>query len=84
MNKLKLIILGLAVIIGVHVSASTPIPSRTMLTTTGIKQVAANEAYIQVNPLDLVARPNFYMNKYVKVRAKFDKFSTLVTPKTGH
>ena len=77
MNKIKLMILALAVIIGVHVSASTPIPSRTMLTSTGIRQVAATEAYTQVNPLDLVARPNFYMNKYVKIRAKFDKFSTL-------
>ncbi len=77
MNKIKLIILGLVVIVGIHASASTPIPTRTLLTQTGIKQVSTNNAYVQVNPLDLVARPNFYLNKYVKVRAKFDKFSTL-------
>ena len=77
MNKIKLTILALAVIIGVHVSASTPIPSRTMINQGGIRQVAVTEAYTQVSPLDLVARPNFYMNKYVKIRAKFDKFSTL-------
>lgn len=36
-----------------------------------------HKTYQCVNPLDLVARPNFYLNKYVKVKAKFDKFSTL-------
>ena len=30
-----------------------------------------------VNPLNLVARPNSYLNKTVKITAKFDKFSTL-------
>lgn len=29
------------------------------------------------NPLDIVARPNFYLNKNVRIKAKFDKFSTL-------
>lgn len=35
------------------------------------------KAYILANPLDMVAAPNRYLNKYVKIRAKFDKFSTL-------
>ncbi len=34
-------------------------------------------AYSAVNPLDIVARPNFYLNKNVKISGKFDKFSTL-------
>ena len=34
-------------------------------------------AYAIVNPLDVVARPNFYLNKNIKVTGKFDKFSTL-------
>ncbi len=34
-------------------------------------------AYAAVNPLDIVARPNFYLNKNVKISGKFDKFSTL-------
>ena len=38
---------------------------------------AASKTYIQANPLDMVAAPNRYLNKNVKIRAKFDKFSTL-------
>lgn len=34
-------------------------------------------AYAMVNPLDVVAKPNFYFNKNIKVVGKFDKFSTL-------
>ena len=34
-------------------------------------------AYAVANPLDMVASPARYLNKNVKVRAKFDKFSTL-------
>lgn len=37
----------------------------------------AEKSYMSVNPLDMVASPNRYLNKNVKVRAKFDKFSTL-------
>ncbi len=33
--------------------------------------------YQQVNALDVVARPGFYLNKFVTVKGKFDKFSTL-------
>jgi hypothetical protein len=33
--------------------------------------------YQVVNALDIVARPNFYFNKNVTIKAKFDKFSTL-------
>lgn len=33
--------------------------------------------YLEVKPLDMVNNPSFYLNKYVKIRAKFDKFSTL-------
>ncbi len=37
----------------------------------------ATKNYLQVNPLDMVNNPSFYLNKYVKVKGKFDKFSTL-------
>lgn len=33
--------------------------------------------YTPVKPLDLVAHPNAFVNKRVKIRAKFDKFSSL-------
>ena len=46
-----------------------------------IKPVAAKtcdvSAYQQTDPLDLVARPQNYMNKKIKISAKFDKFSTI-------
>ena len=34
-------------------------------------------AYVSVKPLEVVASPNKYLNKQVKFRAVFDKFSTL-------
>ena len=54
--------------IAVTAPANTPIQSNNTL--------LVNDC-ITVNPLDLVARPNFYLNKNVKIKAKFDKFSTL-------
>jgi len=40
--------------------------------------VNINEANYQlVSPLDLVKSPNLYLNKDIKFKAKFDKFSTL-------
>lgn len=38
---------------------------------------ASTRNYMQVQPLELVNNPPFYLNKYVKIKAKFDKFSTL-------
>lgn len=75
-NKIKSLILILAVATGLNVYAVTQqIPSRTIVTANGVQQ--ADCAYALVNPLDVVARPNFYLNKNIKIKAKFDKFSTL-------
>ena len=73
MKKIKALILILAVTLGLNVYAAT---------TTHIynnnHQIASTEkTYLTVNPLDIVTRPNFYLNKNVKIRAKFDKFATL-------
>ena len=38
---------------------------------------AQTYTYTSVKPLDLVAHPNAFVNKRVKIRAKFDKFSSL-------
>lgn len=38
---------------------------------------AQNYTYVPVKPLDLVAHPNAFLNKRVKIQAKFDKFSSL-------
>lgn len=75
MNKFKSIIFTLAILTGLTIPtiavttpANTPLQSNNTL--------LVNDC-ITVNPLDLVARPNFYLNKNVKIKAKFDKFSTL-------
>lgn len=74
MNKIKNIFLALIVVAGLGVCAQQ-LPTHT--TVTGVQQAAVQQPAILVNPLDLVARPNFYLNKNVKIKAKFDKFSTL-------
>lgn len=33
--------------------------------------------YTNVNPLDIVANPSKYLHRNIKIKAKFDKFSTL-------
>lgn len=35
------------------------------------------KTYLTVNALDMVNNPSFYLNKNVKLKGKFDKFSTL-------
>lgn len=77
-NKIKSLILILAITLGVNVFAATS-NNYTLVSTSTTTQIqnSAVKSYITVNPLDLVARPNFYLNKNVKIRAKFDKFATL-------
>ncbi|MDR1167566.1 MAG: hypothetical protein LBK53_01565 [Heliobacteriaceae bacterium] len=43
----------------------------------GLNTYAQPDIVPYAKSLDMVAKPNFYLNKTVKVRAKFDKFSTL-------
>ncbi len=74
MDKIKILILVLAVTFGVNVYNSHEISYAAVNTPV---QTGQNVNYIQVNPIDVVARPNFYMNKNIKIKAKFDKFSTL-------
>lgn len=77
MNKFKGLLLIIVIAAGLNVQAVTQAPVNKTLVNieSPIQQQTKN--YQCVNPLDLVARPNFYLNKYVKVKAKFDKFSTL-------
>ena len=72
MNKIKTFILILAVAAGLNVYASTQtLPSRTIVNTAGVQQTSAPTVYALVNPLDVVARPNFFLNKNIKIKAKF-------------
>lgn len=78
MNKFRNIILAVIIAVGLSTYAVTQqIPSKEVTLPNQTVQQSVQNGYNSVNPLDLVARPNFYLNKYVKIRAKFDKFSTL-------
>lgn len=77
MKKFKGLLLLLVLAIGLNVNAVTQTPvQKTPLNLENPIQTQTRN-YLSVNPLDLVKRPDFYLNKYVKVKAKFDKFSTL-------
>ena len=75
MNKIKTLILILAITAGINVFAATS--GYTVVNASGVQTQSTSKTYVTVNPLDIVARPNFYLNKNVKIKAKFDKFSTL-------
>ncbi|MBP3924340.1 hypothetical protein J6E39_03770 [bacterium] len=66
--------------------ANTAIPAKTLQAAQtaaqkgAIKPVAAQapyQIYTSVNPLDVVNAPDRYLNKNIKIKAKFDKFATL-------
>lgn len=42
-----------------------------------VAATSPQKTYLTVNPLDVVARPSFYLNKDIKIKGKFDKFSIL-------
>lgn len=59
---------------GNRVEAAAPVntPQKAVVT-----NPSSSKNYLMVSPLEIVARPKFYLGKNVKFRAKFDKFSTL-------
>ena len=75
MKKLHILVLAAALIIGAGVSTQF-INSQT-LAVPAYTTTAPQVRYIDVNPLSVVSNPYQYLNKYIRIRAKFDKFSTL-------
>lgn len=75
MNRAKLFLVVLVMALGLNMSAFAPAQTTNLENPVAVQQT--EKTYMQVNALDMVARPNFYLNKNVKLRAKFDKFSTL-------
>ena len=70
MNKLKIVILIAVLSTGINygkIEAQSLVPQ----TTQSVAQ------YINVNPLSIVASPYRYLNKSVRIKGKFDKFSTI-------
>lgn len=75
MKKLQIITLGLLISLGlgIGINGAYTQAATTVISTPSMPQVQ----YIDVNPLDIVANPSKYLRRNVRIKAKFDKFSTL-------
>ena len=73
-NKVRVLIISTAALL----LFSCPIMFQTQVkaTTTPATSVA-QQTFTEVSALDMVAYPSKYLNKYVTVKGKFDKFSVL-------
>ena len=87
-NKIKLIILIAiisvsaslgtnAAVKGIKAPVKAPVAVQKTITPKAVTLKAPAINYEQVSSLAIVANPTKYLNKHVKIRAKFDKFSTL-------
>lgn len=76
MKRVNLLILVLAACAFINVPQNAFASTALNLENPMATQIAA-KSYMIANPLDMVAAPNRYLNKNVKIKAKFDKFSTL-------
>lgn len=62
----------------IHETASTYAqPTETTIQTKEISNQTSNTDFIEVTPLEIVANPSMYLNQKIKMKATFDKFSTL-------
>ncbi len=82
MKNLLILLVSAVMLFGGQVFASDALDKGDLATKpTATSTVKADNfnyaAYQAVNPLDVVARPGFYLNKNIKITGKFDKFSTL-------
>ena len=74
-NKFIMLAITLSLITGITVNrvssqTTAPVISKPAYATSAVQ-------YSPVNALDIVAYPSRYLNRNIKIRAKFDKFSTL-------
>ena len=71
-------ILAIGIGVGVNAQVKTvKTPAKSAVTVQHQASVSSQTDYVLTNPLDIVANPTKYLNKKVKIKAKFDKFSTL-------
>lgn len=81
-NKIKLIIFTAIVSIGLSLGVDAAIkinkkPEKTPVTAQKTSIAAPGVVCEPTKSLDIIANPTKYLNKRVKIKAKFDKFSTL-------
>lgn len=80
MKKLQHLILIAIISISLGISTSAAVKTTMESKPAAKAPVAAtlpDSAYQQASSLDITAHPGKYLNKRVKIKAKFDKFSTL-------
>lgn len=83
MKKFKLVILTVIMVLGLCLGTNAAVkntaktPVKPAVTTQKQIAVPCDNAYELTNSLNIIANPNKYLNKRVKIKAKFDKFSTL-------
>lgn len=82
-NKIRLVILTAIISIGLGFGANAAVKNVQKPVSTPavvqkvVPQKTCDTSYELTKPLDIVANPTKYLNKHVKIKAKFDKFSTL-------
>lgn len=81
-NKVKLIVLTLFVSVGLSLGTSAAVNnSKPVAVKTPVIQkpapIVPEAVYPLVSSLDVAANPTKYLHKNIRIRAKFDKFSTL-------
>lgn len=83
MKKIRLLVLTMIISMGLCLTTSAAVKNNTK---TNVKQqtsiqkatqTTCDSSYELTKALDIVANPSKYLNKKVKIKAKFDKFSTL-------
>lgn len=78
MKKFKLIILTAVISIGLGLGTNAAVKNiKAPVKTTVAPATAVCPSIELTSSLDIAANPKKYLNKRVKIRAKFDKFSTL-------
>ena len=77
MEKRNIISLTLAIVLTIGITINNVNTNAAPLAVMTAPAQQPVVAYTSVNALDVVANPYSYLNKNIKIKAKFDKFSTL-------
>ena len=80
MRKLQILTLSIIISTGIGVTTSkvcSQVPSTHIATNVVSTPSMPQAQYIDVKPLELVANPYKYNKRNIRLRGKFDKFSTL-------
>ncbi len=77
-NKIRLIVFTLIISLGLSLNTNAALKNtKYPVKAPSSIQKTKNVVYTPASSLDIVANPAKYLNKGVKIKAKFDKFSTL-------